>query len=122
LKYVVKFGVLLLATVLAGTPVLACMLPGASMTAEESACCRHMASQCGHGEMPSSHSCCKTTSATDEVAFAKAAFNLSPQLDLVYIAESQPGLAQSMLSAFLAVAAFGHSPPESPPSPEILRI
>jgi hypothetical protein len=122
-KYIAKFGVLLLATMLAGTPVLACMLPGAAVTAEESACCRHMASQCGQGKMPSSHSCCKTLPTTNQVAIAKASFNLSPQLNLLYIAESQLGFAQGAPEAFLALVFSGHSPPEAPPSSsEILRI
>jgi len=122
-KYIAKFGILLLATMLAGTPLLACILPGATATAEESACCRHMASQCGQGKMPSSHSCCKTLPTADQVAVAKASFNLSPQLNLLYIAQSQLGFVQGAPKAFLTVVFSGHSPPETPPSSsEILRI
>jgi len=108
---------------LAASPVLACMLPGAMLTAQESACCRKMASQCGQGKMSSSHSCCKTTPAADRDAVAKASFNLSPQLHLLKAAGSQLGFSQSVPQTFLTVTAFGHSPPESPPSfPEILRV
>jgi len=99
------------------------MLPGAAATAEESACCRHMASQCGQGKMSSSHSCCKASPTSEQVAVAKASFNVSPQLDLLYLAEFQLGFVQGVPETFLAITASGHSPPESPPSSsEILRI
>jgi len=122
-KYLAKFGILLLATMLASSPVLACMLPSTAATADEAACCRHMASQCGQGKMSSSHSCCKASPTSEQVAVAKASFSLSPQLDLIYIAEFQLGFGQGGPETFLAIAASGHSPPESPPSSsEILRI
>jgi hypothetical protein len=119
-KQVAKLGVLLVVAILAGTPLLACMLPWGPMTDEESACCREMASECGQGNMPSSHSCCKTVSAPAQAAVAKASFNLA--VTLLYVGP-QHDFTQSVPETFRAVATIGHSPPETPPaSTEILRI
>jgi hypothetical protein len=120
-KYVAKIGVLLVIAVLAGTPLLACMLPGGATTDEESACCREMGSECDHGTMPSSHSCCQTLSPSDQAALVKASFKLS--MNLLYLGapeiDSDQGLPQVISSAI----SIGHSPPEgSPASFQILRI
>jgi hypothetical protein len=97
------------------------MLPGGAMTDEESACCREMGSECNHGDMPSSHSCCQTVSATDQAALAKAAFSLS--LNLVYLGPPMLDNNQAVPEIARHVASFGHSPPETPPAaPDILRI
>jgi hypothetical protein len=120
-KQVAKLGVLLVIALLAGTPLLACMLPGGTTTDEESACCREMGSECGHGSMPSSHSCCQTVSAPGQAAIAKASFKLS--LTLLYVGPPQLDFNQSLPQASRAVVSIGHSPPETPPAaPEILRI
>lgn len=44
----------------ATAPLLACVLPGQHMTAQERACCKRMAQMCGSANMPQSHSCCKS--------------------------------------------------------------
>jgi hypothetical protein len=56
-----KLVCVLAAVVVLASPLLACALPGVEMSAEEMACCRHMAAQCGDASMPESHSCCKKT-------------------------------------------------------------
>jgi len=121
-KGITKLGVVLMITVLSGSPLVACMLPGGATTAEESACCREMRGQCGHGKMPSSHSCCKTLSAPDQAALAKVPFKVLQQFDLLFIAQPAFDSARSLPQIFGTVVAFGHSPPETPPSSfEILR-
>lgn len=120
-KQVANLGVLLVVALLAGTPLIACMLPGGATTDEESACCREMGSECGHGSMPSSHSCCQRVSAPGQAALGKASFNLS--VTLLYVGPPRLDFNHSLPDAFRTVASIGHSPPETPPaSPEILRI
>jgi len=41
------------------TPAMACVLPDAHLNQAERACCKQMASQCGHMQMPMSHGCCQ---------------------------------------------------------------
>src|SRR5262245_50898396 len=79
-KYAAKLGVCAMILVLAGAQPLACMLPGGATAEEQAACCREMGPDCNSGDMPSSHSCCQTTSAPDRVALAKASFKLAVTL------------------------------------------
>jgi len=96
------------------------MLPGA-MADDESACCREMGSDCDHGNMASSHSCCQTLSGSDQASLAKASFKLS--VNLFYLGQPDLGLNPRPRQTSHAVASLGHSPPEaSPPATEILRI
>ena len=118
-----KIGVLLLICLLVGSPVFACMLPGAVTTAEEAACCREMASDCGHADTPSSHSCCQTLSAPDQAAVAKGSFKLLQQLNPLYVVQPSFDSVPAVQRVLLPVAGIGHSPPETPPSSSaILRI
>jgi hypothetical protein len=39
-------------------PSMACALPGAHLNAAQSACCKHMSSECGSKAMPDPHGCC----------------------------------------------------------------
>jgi hypothetical protein len=120
-KQVAKLGVLFIVAALAATPLLACLLPGGTTTEEESACCREMASECGHGNMPSSHSCCQTVSAPAQAAVAKTSFKLA--VTLLYVGSPQHDFTWSLPETFRSVATIGHLPPETPPaSTEILRI
>ena len=121
MKQVAKLGALLVVALLAGAPLLACMLPGGTTTDEESACCREMGSECGHGNMPSSHSCCQAVSAPGQAAIAKVSFKLL--VTLLYVGPPQLDVNQNLPQASRAVANIGHSPPETPPAAtEILRI
>src|SRR5215467_9649174 len=61
------FALLTIAFLWAITPVMACVLPGATMTPAERECCHHMAEQCGSSTMPASHSCCKAQGPTNTV-------------------------------------------------------
>jgi hypothetical protein len=58
-------------------PLLACSLPGLSMSQEEQECCLHMADQCGSAQMEQSHSCC-SKSPTSVAAAVPPAVKHSP--------------------------------------------
>ena len=121
MKHIAKIGILSLAMVMGGAPLMACMLPSYVMTAQEKACCRRMAHRCGDHTMPSSHSCCKTVG-VDQVAVAKSCFNPTPQLDFVF-AEQPTAITELARRVVVDASVPGHSPPESPPSSSnILRV
>jgi hypothetical protein len=53
----------ILAALLFGGPIMACVVPDAQLTPEEKQCCKEMGGGCQPDQsgMPMSHSCCKTT-------------------------------------------------------------
>src|SRR5215469_18937549 len=78
-----KAGVSILSLLLLATPIMACLIPAASMTAAERDCCKHMAGECGKANMPQSHPCCQTTTIPDHVAVIKPSSDVnSVQLTL----------------------------------------
>jgi hypothetical protein len=117
-----QFGMLLMVLLVAGTPLMACMLPNGVMTAEEKACCREMADQCSQNQMPSSHSCCKSVSPPKQLAVAQSTLHFTHHLALVCILPSMARLASLPQGIASVSVAFGHSPPEAPSSANILRI
>jgi len=118
-----KVGVLVLALLIAGVPLMACMLPGTSLSVEEQACCREMAYQCGHDQMPSSHPCCKTVGPTDHNALAKSSFKLVREFQTLYLLlpiSETVELPQLVVSSYAVLA---HAPPNVPAgTPDVLRI
>src|SRR5690242_17539474 len=58
-------GVLLLC---ATVPSLRCLFPTERLTAEEQACCKRMAGECGR--IPATHECCKKTLSNAQPAVA----------------------------------------------------
>src|SRR6266496_4878425 len=60
MRRLAAIAVVLLTICWTAAPLLACIIPGRVMTAQERECCKHMAQMCGSGNMPQSHSCCKT--------------------------------------------------------------
>jgi len=118
-----QFGVLVLLLASWLTPAMACMLPGAQMSAEERACCRIMQNQCGQMEMPASHGCCqKTPPNVYENALDTKAEALHPvAITVVWLAS--PELLNPTSSVTGWVEHRDYSPPKSPPSTiSILRI
>lgn len=100
---------------------MACMLPGAEMTAAEKACCREMAGDCGK-DMQSSHSCCKTVVSKESTALLSSSYKAQqPTAILVALLPSEHfALPQSH---GLPQPEQNHSPPFTPPgSVQILRI
>jgi hypothetical protein len=118
-----KLGALLLVFLMAGAPVVACMLPASSMSDDEQQCCREMAGQCGQPDMPSSHSCCKTLAGPVQLTVAKAPFDLQGQCIMYDLPLATHDLQAVTRISIAPVHGANHSPPTAPPlSPDILRI
>lgn len=106
------------------TPAMACVLPGTHLSPAERACCKQMASQCGHMQMPMSHGCCqKDIPAANQWTVAQT------QSAHVYIGLSATaglpaiGLLQPAAGLPVDVAQPSITVPHSPPvTTSILRI
>src|SRR4051794_885791 len=108
---------------MAGGQLMACMLPSSVLTAEEEACCREKANQCGHKEMAKSHPCCETVAPRDKSALAKSSSHLIYQVEFLYLPQATIQVAYQPDHAVLHSAVLDYSPPEAPPiSVDILRI
>src|SRR5215467_8518613 len=77
MKPVFKAAVSMLSLLLLATPIMACMIPAAFMTAAERECCKRMAGECGRAGMPQSHPCCQTTTVPDHFAAIKSSSNVN---------------------------------------------
>jgi hypothetical protein len=112
-RLAVKAGVSVLAMLLAALPVMACVRPGAEMTAAERECCKKMAAQCGGSSMMKSHGCCQTNVSPDKFDAMKTS---SSQID-----HSLPDFCAQVVPLEATTAqqpAFATniaSPPHSPP-------
>jgi hypothetical protein len=110
-------------------PVMACMQPDSTLSAEEMACCKQMANDCGDmndmgGGDSSGHDCCKTTEVRVAAAIAPST-SVTVGLDLNALQLNLPAEANGhdQVVSMLAIMVREHSPPESPPAfPQILRI
>jgi hypothetical protein len=107
-------GVLLLSTAM---PALRCLIPTESITAEERACCKHMAGDCG--QTPANHECCKKTVSTPQPAVTSARITvLASHAVLGTVHSTSPDCVQP-----LALAATELLDPSPPPSAfTVLRI
>jgi hypothetical protein len=121
-----KVGVSLLSLLLLATPIMACLVPAAAMTAAERDCCKRMAGECGKPGMPQSHPCCQTTTVPNHLAAIKSSSDLNSQHPTLFVAYAiSPALtiAVGSESGSSPWAADIHSPPVSPPvAISILRI
>lgn len=59
MKVIRQFALIVAVLLPLVAPAMACVVPGANLTPAERACCKQMASQCGHMEMPAAHGCCQ---------------------------------------------------------------
>ncbi|HKW77329.1 MAG TPA: hypothetical protein VJN64_17485 [Terriglobales bacterium] len=115
-----QFAGVLMLVLTAGSPVMACLVPGAEMNAAERACCKHMAQQCGSMNMPSSHSCCQTAVRQSGPMLHVERADVAPQM-MAAVIVTLPTI--NTADSFHALDAKLHPPPESPPdSSSILRI
>jgi len=118
-------GVSILALLLAALPVMACAIPGATMTEAERDCCKRMAEQCGRSGMANSHGCCQPQVSPSNSQALKAS---SSQLDHSLIELlALPVALQTVTSPHLTFTASIASPTHSPPrlvysSTTVLRI
>jgi hypothetical protein len=121
-----KVGVSLLSLLLLATPIMACLIPAAAMTAAERDCCKRMAHQCGDKGMGQSHSCCQTTTVPDHLAAIKSSSDVNlqhPTLFVAYAIHPGPTIATLPEPRSSVWAADIHSPPVSPPvAISVLRI
>lgn len=122
MKSVCKFAGLLLALSVFALPLMACLLPDASLTTEERECCRKMAGECG--KMPSSHSCCKTTVRDADPYLINSRLQISApaQATQAVLPVGEITGLPDLISQFV-ISSDAHAPPESPPvKTSILRI
>ena len=117
-----QFGAILLLLVSCVGPAMACVAPGAQMTAEERACCRMMKSDCGQMEMPSSQDCCKMALSSDhESALKTDTASFHPAAFVAVRLSSFDLLAYESADGWIQRPEY--SRPKSPPSAiTILRI
>jgi hypothetical protein len=121
-----KLGVSILSLLLLATPIMACLIPAASMTAAERDCCKRMAGDCGKPGMPQSHPCCQTTTVPDHVAAIKSSSDVNSFhviLAVKYALDHTFRIPTLQESGSAPWTADIHSPPISPQaSISILRI
>jgi hypothetical protein len=121
-----KVGVSVVSLVLLATPIMACVMPAAAMTAAERDCCKRMAQECGKNGMAKSHSCCQTATVPDHLNAIKSSSDDGSRhlaLSLVHAVLPSPTLIMITESGFSVREADIHSPPVSPPANiSILRI
>jgi hypothetical protein len=121
-----KVGVSVLSLLLLATPIMACVMPAAAMTAAERDCCKRMAHQCANKGMAKTHSCCQTTTVPDHLPAIKSSSDVNAKpLALVLIHALPPVLTVAMVaeSGLSPGEADIHSPPVSPPvTISVLRI
>jgi len=105
-----QFAVLLLIMSIIAAPVMACLVPGRQMSAEELNCCKKMAHECETSAMPTSHSCCQ-----HPVSRHAASVSITRTVDVGY---SAAALVQADFAPAVQTnpqVAYGfESPPESP--------
>ena len=110
-----QIGAVLLLVVSSLTPAMACMLPGAQMTAQERACCRMMHEQCEQMGMPASHGCCQKApqDSLDNAIVTKATAYQPLAVAVLWISASEP-LRTSLVTVEWMNRPDG-SPPQYPP-------
>ena len=101
------------------SPLLACMIPGQTMTPQERDCCKHMSQMCGSAEMPQSHSCCKKDVQHDQAPVVKHEPQAAPALHVV---DSVSTITCPMLSELLFQDKSYYPIPEFHPETTVLRI
>ena len=105
-----------------GSPAIACVLPGATLTPAERQCCHHMAEQCGQAAMPASHSCCQTKSHHPD-ALPRATVSVPTRHLTIAVVTAQPTFVLPVATPE-RLAIYVHSPPPDTDfsSISILRI
>lgn len=112
---------MLMACMVLSAPLLACALPGLSLSEEEKECCRHMSDQCGGSHMEESHSCCKTDPSAPPGTL-QATMKFSPvALDMLGQLAPSPEQASIAIDRSLSATVGDYS--KSPPGQiSVLRI
>jgi hypothetical protein len=118
-----QFGIVIMLLVSYLAPAMACMFPGAQMTAQERACCRMMHDQCEQMGMTASHDCCqKAPHGALDKALVTTATNYHPIAVAVVWLTAYEWLQPSLVGAE-RINRPDYSPPQFPPgSNSVLRI
>jgi hypothetical protein len=126
MRPVYKAVVSVLSLILLATPIMACVIPAAAMTAAERDCCKRMVQECGKKGMPQSHSCCQTTTVPDHLPAIKTSSDVESKHPVLVFAHALPPIPSVATMAEFSPSADTidiHSPPVSPPvTVSILRI
>src|SRR5712691_10346804 len=112
-NFAAKAGVSILALLLAALPVMACTVPGATMTAAERDCCKRMAEQCHRSGMANSDGCCQTQASPNGLhALKTSSSQLDPSLVNIH---AQPVAVLAGTALPVMLTASMPSPTHSPP-------
>jgi hypothetical protein len=118
-----KFTAIVALLAFVAAPMLSCFVPQHVLNAGENECCRQMGDQCGSKNMPSSHSCCKSSDHNSQ-PYVKSVEN-SRWANPIAVTAILPVVAiptRSVLNAASTTEEFD-SPPLSPPAGiTVLRI
>lgn len=109
----------LLTVLWTAAPLLACKMPGRTMTAQEHPYCKCMAHMSESGNMPQSHACCQTEVRSGSTMVATSKYHAAPQLHL--IATLTDSTKRQSPERLLATRPH-HPPGEFLPETTVLRI
>ena len=122
-KWTGKLAVLVMVISVWASPLMACMTPDALLTDEERECCKSVADDCGHMDMPASHSCCEVVTRQVGSYLISSRFpsiQPAPAVALFVVVVVNPATANAMVASS---PVHGQSPPVSPPDTiSVLRI
>jgi len=122
-KWTGKLVILVLALSLWASPLVACMLPDAMLSAEERECCLTMANDCGDMEMPASHACCTVTVKETGPYLVKARFAIAHSQPTPASLDAPENIPLPKNLSLVKTSVQAHSPPVSPPPGiSVLRI
>ncbi len=99
---------------LLSAPMMVCLAQGERPSPAEQQCCQEMAGQCGHTDVPSSHSCCKTVVRSHDVLPARTSSSSHQDLAIAFTLPSEAINAASQPAALTLQLPGLHGPPESP--------
>jgi len=111
-----------------GVPAMACLTPETQLSQAEKTCCREMAGDCGHmnmpGAMPGGLACCQTTVKPPQAAIVKPTSNLSSHGTVMGMAPAATAVTlQRFVPRETALRPWRHPPPDAgTPTIQILRI
>jgi hypothetical protein len=118
-----SYALLAVALLWAITPTMACVLPGATPTPAERACCHHMAEHCGGAMMPASHSCCQSPTHRNSALKQGQAAPPLRQILRALVPAAVPSLPLPTFAPGVHFSLLHSPPPEpSPGDSSVLRI
>jgi len=101
------------------SPIVACVISGKAMSAQENDCCQHMTEMCNSARMPRLHSCCKTEARPSNGLLVTKDDRSGPTLQMV---AALPPPTSREIPIFFQGSTNDRPPTESLSSTTILRI